>query len=61
MPLNNIWFAMDWKRIAKHHNSCVIKVENDSVRKAFTILDENGLAILRKAYENALSDVIIRG
>jgi hypothetical protein len=60
MPFISIWYAMDWKRHTKHHNSCVIEVEHDPIRKAFTLIDENALAILKKACEDVSNNVIIK-
>ena len=52
---------MDFKRVFdKSHNTCVIEVENDNVRKAFTFINENGLAILKKAREDVLNNVIFK-
>ncbi|RIA95010.1 hypothetical protein C1645_758598 [Glomus cerebriforme] len=56
-PIINVWYAMDWKRHCKDHTSCIIEVKDDKLRKGFTI-DENGLEILKQAWNDALNSVI---
>ncbi|CAG8717363.1 1708_t:CDS:2 [Ambispora leptoticha] len=53
MPLNNVWFALDFRRDIKwirgNKITCIVTVRHDSIKKGFSFESRRGVDILRNA------------